>query len=496
MSLLLAMRANWCLWLLLFLALAMRLALAWADPFLHPWDERFHALVALRMTQDPFTPMLHERIFGEYDPYSWCCNTVWLHKQPLFMWQMALSMKIFGNSLLAMRLPSVLMGVGMVAMVYRCGVLLSQRRDVGLWAAALLTFSSFQMRIGAGIASVDHNDTALQFYVLMSFWAWSEYMRHFSLRWALLAGAAAGAAVLNKWLLGLAVFLPWGFLVLWRWWRYREHGRVADFLLALLLCCLVFVPWQWYILHRWHDLAQHEYEFNRRHIYEALEGHAGRWSFYVDHAFESIGEGLNVVLLLALGYLFWAWRRLNGQLLFAYSLISVFVFCFLSFVVATKVSAHIYFIVPFLLIFLAFGIVSFLDNLPMAWRRWLQPVLLVAALFFSANPLEFWRYFSTDNLDRQHRLHNTAIYQRLPQILPAGTEVIMNAPSHEQLDIMFYHPQYAALQWLPDAPTVDSMRREGIRMAVFKTHGIYHLREDITNGGDIFIIPFVLKSGD
>ncbi len=496
MSLLGALRANVWFWLLLALAFAMRFALAWADPFLHPWDERFHAAVALNMTKSPFVPMLQAQILGNYDPYAWCCNTVWLHKQPLFMWQMALSMKIFGNSLLAMRLPSVLMGVGMVAMVYRCGFLLTARRDVGLFAAALLAFSSMQLRMGAGIIGMDHNDTALQFYVLLSFWAWSEYTRDFSLRWALLAGAAAGGAVLNKWLLGLAIFLPWGFWTLWLWWGKGQLRRVWDFSLALGLCLLVFVPWQWYILHRWHDLAQHEYEFNRRHLYEALEGHAGTWRFYVDYAFESIGEVLNVLMLPALLYLGWAWRRLNGQLLFAYLLISVFVFSFLSFYVATKVSAHIYFIVPFLLIFLAFGILEALDKLPSWLRRLLLPIAIAAALFSSLNPVWFLDYFSPANRDRQHRLHNAAVYKNLPNLLPKDVQVVMNAPSFEQLDIMFYNPQYQAQQWCLEPATIDSLRREGIKIAVFKTHGKYHLREDITAAGDIFIIPVDIYSHD
>ena len=60
----------------------IRLFMAHIDPFLHNWDERFHAIVAENMMKQPFKPMLYSQTFINYDPNSWCCNTVWLHKQP------------------------------------------------------------------------------------------------------------------------------------------------------------------------------------------------------------------------------------------------------------------------------------------------------------------------------------------------------------------------------------------------------------------------------
>ena len=45
--------------LLLLGAAALRVAMISLDPFLHDWDERFHACVAKNMMQHPFQPMLH-----------------------------------------------------------------------------------------------------------------------------------------------------------------------------------------------------------------------------------------------------------------------------------------------------------------------------------------------------------------------------------------------------------------------------------------------------
>src|SRR4051812_1318969 len=93
--------------LLTVLGLALRCYMAGLDPFLHEWDECFHALVARNMMDHPLVPMLRKGQLLPYDYQQWVGNTVWLHKQPLFLWQMALSMKLFGVSEFALRLPSI-----------------------------------------------------------------------------------------------------------------------------------------------------------------------------------------------------------------------------------------------------------------------------------------------------------------------------------------------------------------------------------------------------
>ncbi|MBP7399885.1 MAG: hypothetical protein KA954_09890, partial [Chitinophagales bacterium] len=88
---------NFYTYLILFFgALGIRILFNSFFPYLHDWDERFHALVAKNMMTHPFTPMLRANPVLPYDETSWTDGHIWLHKQPLFLWQMALSMKIFG----------------------------------------------------------------------------------------------------------------------------------------------------------------------------------------------------------------------------------------------------------------------------------------------------------------------------------------------------------------------------------------------------------------
>jgi 4-amino-4-deoxy-L-arabinose transferase-like glycosyltransferase len=180
-------------------AFLLRLFMAAVDPFLQDWDERFHALVAKNMMEQPFKPMLRVYPIMDYDYTSWCCNHIWVHKQPLFLWQMAASMKIFGVHEIAMRLPSVILGALMVFMIYQLGSYWFKNTNIGFIAAFIYTFSYYQLELTSGSFSLDHNDLIFTCYVTASIWAFSQYLKNgFKLSWALAIGVLVGCAVLNK----------------------------------------------------------------------------------------------------------------------------------------------------------------------------------------------------------------------------------------------------------------------------------------------------------
>jgi hypothetical protein len=83
--------------LLLFVgSLVLGFFMANLDPFLILWDEQYHALVAKNLMQNPLVPKLYANPLLEYDYRNWTGNEIWLHKQPLFLWQIALSLKLLG----------------------------------------------------------------------------------------------------------------------------------------------------------------------------------------------------------------------------------------------------------------------------------------------------------------------------------------------------------------------------------------------------------------
>jgi 4-amino-4-deoxy-L-arabinose transferase-like glycosyltransferase len=67
-----------------------------SDPYLHPWDERYHALVAKNIISEPLKPTLYEDPVLPYNYKQWHKNHIWVHKQPMPLWMMAASMNVFG----------------------------------------------------------------------------------------------------------------------------------------------------------------------------------------------------------------------------------------------------------------------------------------------------------------------------------------------------------------------------------------------------------------
>lgn len=269
--------------IILFLStLIVRVDFARIDPFLHVWDEKFHTLVARNMISHPLVPKLKPEAMYTELPLAWCCNHIWLHKQPLFLWQAAISLSLFGISELSLRLPRVLMGALMVPMIYRLGFRLTGGVHTAFLAAALFSFSHFQLTLISGWQGMDHNDMAFCFYVLASIIAYIEYQHKPHGVKALLIGLWAGCAVLNKWLTGLLVYAAWGIeaILASKMGKGRREWKHPG--ASLLICLLVFLPWQIYIFREFPDLAYYEYQYNARHLFEPIEGHRGEAGFYLN----------------------------------------------------------------------------------------------------------------------------------------------------------------------------------------------------------------------
>ena len=96
---------------------------ALVDPFLHLWDEQFHALVSKNLSKHLLKPTLFETPILDYDYKAWYANHIWLHKQPLFLWQMALSQLIIGHTELGIRFPDVIMHTILTFIVFDIGKL-------------------------------------------------------------------------------------------------------------------------------------------------------------------------------------------------------------------------------------------------------------------------------------------------------------------------------------------------------------------------------------
>lgn len=462
---------NATLILIVFFGFLLRLHYAHLDPYLHAWDERYHALVAKNLMDDPLLPKLRVEAIVPYDDKAWCCNYIWLHKQPLFMWQMAGSMAIFGVSEFAIRYPSVLMGTLMILLCFRITWLFTRHWRTAIISSLVMCTSNYHLEQVSGWIGMDHNDVTFSFYILASVWSFAEYWHNHRLLWALLVGVFCGLAMLTKWLTGMLVFLPWSLLVLQTFYHDKKWQAAGPLLLALFSAFAIFLPWQVYIFHRFPDLALYETTYNQRHLTEVLEGHGGSTSFYLERFPQYFGTQLYLLVPAGIWLAWYHKNKWDKHLNFVLSTCLFVVLLFFSMVAKTKLPSYVFIIAPIGFIYIAMAINALFDFLPtLSSKSALLAVVCLSSLSYINTVLK-----RKDNAERQTLIENTRIFKSLKSLLPQNYHTIINANSYEDIDIMFFNKNITAYHWWPDEKYADSLAQQGIQIAAMPNRGAYVL---------------------
>lgn len=172
-------------------------------------------------------------------------GAIWFDKPPLFYWLTALSMHLFGVSEFAARLPSALLGIGLVGLTYALARRAYPRSPgVGLWSGFILaTTAQFFMLSHASVTDMTLAFTLIG--ALLGAYGWITTERG---AWIAFAGAMTGLATLAKGpvaivLIGLQVIL---FLAL-----TRQAKRLLSPALwgGFVLCLLLALPWFLLMIH-------------------------------------------------------------------------------------------------------------------------------------------------------------------------------------------------------------------------------------------------------
>jgi len=275
------------------------------DHFLILWDEQYHALVAKNLSKSPLNPTLYSEPLLDFDYKNWTANHVWLHKQPLFLWQMALSIKLFGTTELAIRIPSIIMHAIIPLFIYRIGKITLNKRTA-YYGALLFAVAYFPIELVAGRYSTDHNDIAFLFYITASLWAWFEYEKSQKKYWLILIGLFSGCAVLVKWLMGLLVFVIW--TITKTIVDSKGRFKIKSYLPILyfgIISLIVFLPWQFYISLVFPNESSYEYSLNTAHFFHSVEGHGEDiWFYFTDGLKKIYGSGDAIPLILLCGIIF------------------------------------------------------------------------------------------------------------------------------------------------------------------------------------------------
>lgn len=478
--------------LLCLAALAIRCYMATIDPFLHTWDEQFHALVARNMMDNPLVPMLRKGQLLPYNYRDWGSTTVWLHKQPLFMWQMALSMKLFGTSLFAMRLPSLILSTAMVPMIYHLCRNLRASHFTAIAAAGMHAFSFYHLELVSGREGMDHNDAAFSFYVLASLWSLSCYLRTPNWKWAVATGLFSGGAILCKWLTGLVVYLGWGVVTLIS--RRDRRRNIKDLALSLAATATVAVPWQLYILSRFPLEARHEYAHNNKHISEVVEGHGGNWDHYFQEFPHYFGD--TICWLVPVGVLLMlAGRRLDRNLRVAISVVLVFEVLFFSFIPRTKIYTFIIPVLPLGFIAIAYTF----DRALQLIRRHsaLHTAAAVTSFLLICNLSLQWGEIqgrhAPDLGERKASIANNLVYKNLDRYLRPGTQVVLNVSQWEEVAVMYYNNGIRAHSYCLNPADLAIYAKSGMLIAYFPDRNGYKVPDFLLACPNAYPIPVVVQ---
>ena len=274
------------------------------DMMLHPWDERYHALVARNMINHPFRPTLYDQPLLPFDYQNWTGNHIWLHKQPLPLWTMAISMRILGINEIALRIPSILLSSMGIWLVYHIGSYLFNRRTAFL-AAFLFSINGLILELTGGRVATDHIDIFFLFFILLSIFFTIRFVQKKSNIFNVLAGLALGAAILTKWLPALIVLPVWLLLVTGSG-AFATRRVILQLLLVAGTCTVVFLPWQLYIFHRFPQEAAWEFIYNFRHITVAVEEQNESPWYFIQRI------GINYGELIYLPIIWFLWKTVGS----------------------------------------------------------------------------------------------------------------------------------------------------------------------------------------
>jgi 4-amino-4-deoxy-L-arabinose transferase-like glycosyltransferase len=451
-------------------ALGLRVFTAHLDPYLWDWDERYHAMVAKNLLLHPLKPTLYDNPVLPYDFTNWTSNHIWVHKQPLALWQMALSFFLFGVSPFTARIPMAIEGALMVLIIYRSGVL-AINKNAGYLAALLYSVSFYALNFTSGGEATDHVDYALVFYVSASLWAYLEYRQKFKWKLAVAVGVFAGLAVLSKWTIGLLVFPAWGITVLADKEARAKLKPYMAIALAFIISVIIFLPWQLYCLAHYHTETVFEMKYNQSHLLKEVDGRGETPWYYLEQLSHNYGPYVPYIIGFAVLFL-WRYIKNRQARVFIFSSLVIPYFLF-SVIAATKMPAYCYIAcVPVMLALgsLAWYLQQCQMNRNWGGSKWFVAIALFAIAYVSANFNGLAKRhtgYDPENTYRINKVKFSEHFLKKEPPFPKGY-VVFGAPQGWEVEMMFYSGNTCYAR-IPDLEKYQELKAKGIKMAVIKS---------------------------
>ncbi|MDR3681410.1 MAG: glycosyltransferase family 39 protein [Flavipsychrobacter sp.] len=396
-------------------------------------------------------PTLYKDPVFPYDFKNWTINNIWLHKQPLALWLIACSLKLFGIHAWAVRVPSVIASTIGIKLIYDIAKQL-YNRQVAFIAAFLFSIHGFIMELASGRTASDHIDVVFLFFIITAVWLAVKYLQRQTIIYTLLIGCSLGAALLTKWLPALIVLPVYTLLMFFN----KERLGKISFNVLIIFCAamVVFLPWQWYILHTYPTEAVWEYATNSRHFYQAIEGHSGSWLYHFGQL-RFLYSQLVYIPIAWFTYHTYINRNKTGLVICTWFWIP-YLFFSLS---ATKMPAYTLIASPAIFIITAvtfYQFKAYYSTKTTPLYRWLVIGIAYALLLLPVcNTLEALKPFETSEKD-------IAYMQTIHRIINSGinndSTIVLN--SSHPIEIMFY-TNCLAYQYQQDTTAIRALQQQG-----------------------------------
>lgn len=425
------------------------------DLYIHEWDERYHAVVAKNLIDHPLHPTLYDHPVLPYDFKNWTYNHTWVHKQPLPLWTMALSMWAFGVNEAGLRLPSVLLTTLGIWITFFIARYLSGRK-VAFIAAILYSIHGLIIELAAGRTATDHIDVFFLFFIQLSVFFAIRFFQTGKAAFNLLCGVSIGLAILSKWLPALIVLPIWLLLALDT--RRFSPGKVLfHFFILCVSLVAVALPWQLYIFSRFPAEARWESTYNVKHILEGLDGHSRPFYYHFEKLRILYGEMIYPALLWFFYKSFRKPRDYKRMILTIWILVPLIFFSFAH----TKMRAYTIFSAPAIFIITALFWKYLMYYRNRFRYKWLIVAILILLIGLPVRySIERTKLFAVMDRNPQWAKELRTLNR---QTKAMDSVVVFNA--ERPIETMFYSNCTAYFD-IPDASKLQQLNHEGYTILI------------------------------
>jgi 4-amino-4-deoxy-L-arabinose transferase len=420
------------------------------DFFLHDWDERYHALVAKNLLDNPLKPMLYSQPLLDYDYKSWSDNHIWVHKQPIPLYSMALSMSILGVNEIALRIPSIILSTTCIWATYKIGKMLYSEK-IGLLAGFLFSINGLIIEQTAGRVATDHIDVFFFSFIGFAVYFLLAFSKNKNILFFVVGAVFTSLAILSKWLPALIVLPLW---IMSAYTHFKNSDIVKYTLLFLTIVAIIVLPWQIYIIQKFPLEAAWEYTYNQKHIFEVLGPHGHPFYYHFDKMRIIFGELIYIPLLWMIYISLKDISQKNNFIILIWILIPYFFFS----LVKTKMQGYILFTSPaiFIMTALCFDYLWHINNRRSYFFKFIALMLLLLPVRYS---IERIKPFS--NIPRYHSWISKM--KNLEKENEGKKVVVVNFKY--AIEAMFY-TNMVVYEKIPDTNEIEKLLSSGYKVYV------------------------------